>query len=457
MHATCQHGLSRLVRSVATFFLAVGLVVGVSPTARAQSLHELFELAAARDPSLEAARAETQAAQFRVSQSEAGRKPAYAATASATANQTKNEALVPVHVRARELQLGLQGQHALLNRADDWGVEISKRQLGLARQQEAAAVRDLVWRLTQAYVELLAARDALSAQTEARRTVGHQFTTMNRLFKAGAATVSDVRDAQARLDLAAAQEQATWGELHAKQAALDLLVGRQQVVAKPLALLGQVAQLDPGRVDDWVALAREASPEVRQSQSALDIARAELQRAKAGGQMTAAVTASLTGGYARNSTRTPVGEEQVGSSGRGPQHTAAIGLSLNLPLDAHAAIEIRQREWQAQVSRAEAQVRGAEQAAELAARQTHIGLQSLRHQLRGLEAAEQSSRMALEATERGLKAGLRVSIDVLNAQAQVFNVRRDRVKLRHEAATAWLRLRLVAGRLGPGDLAALLP
>ena len=44
--------------------------------------------------------------------------------------------------------------------------------------------------------------------------------------------------------------------------------------------------------------------------------------------------------------------------------------------------------------------------------------------MKALEAAEASSQLALEATQLGYRVGMRVNIDVLNAQAQLFRPRR---------------------------------
>ena len=76
-----------------------------------------------------------------------------------------------------------------------------------------------------------------------------------------------------------------------------------------------------------------------------------------------------------------------------------------------------------------------------ATRIAFFGVQSGQAQVKALEAAESSSRLALEATQLGYKVGVRVNIDVLNAQTQLFQTQRDLSKARYDVLVGSLRLR----------------
>ena len=65
---------------------------------------------------------------------------------------------------------------------------------------------------------------------------------------------------------------------------------------------------------------------------------------------------------------------------------------------------------------------------------------------RALEAAEASTKLALEATELGYKVGVRVNLDVLNAQSQLFDTRRDLSKARYDVLVNSLKLRQASGQ-----------
>jgi outer membrane protein len=81
-------------------------------------------------------------------------------------------------------------------------------------------------------------------------------------------------------------------------------------------------------------------------------------------------------------------------------------------------------------------------------------VQSGAAQVKALEAAETSSRLALDATKLGYKVGVRVNLDVLNAQTQLYSTQRDLARARYEVLLNSLRLRQAAGTLNPADIDA---
>jgi outer membrane protein len=87
-------------------------------------------------------------------------------------------------------------------------------------------------------------------------------------------------------------------------------------------------------------------------------------------------------------------------------------------------------------------------------RVAYFGVQSGLAQVRALEAAEASSKLALEATQLGYRVGVRVNLDVLNAQTQLFSTQRDLAKARYDVLVGSLRLRQASGQLAPTDVDA---
>ena len=87
-------------------------------------------------------------------------------------------------------------------------------------------------------------------------------------------------------------------------------------------------------------------------------------------------------------------------------------------------------------------------------RSAFFGVRSLRAQVTALEAAESSSQLALEATQLGYKVGVRVNLDVLNSQTQLFQAQRDLAKARYDVVVNSLKLRQASGQLQPQDVNA---
>jgi outer membrane protein len=74
--------------------------------------------------------------------------------------------------------------------------------------------------------------------------------------------------------------------------------------------------------------------------------------------------------------------------------------------------------------------------------------------VRAFEQALVSSQSALESNKLGYEVGVRINIDVLNAQQQLYATRRDLAKARYDTLLAQLRLKAAAGGLSEDDVQA---
>ena len=123
-----------------------------------------------------------------------------------------------------------------------------------------------------------------------------------------------------------------------------------------------------------------------------------------------------------------------------------------MPLFTGFAIQNRIKETLVLEQKLREDLEAARRSVATATRQTFFNVQSGQAQVRALEAAESSSQLALEATQLGYKVGVRVNLDVLNAQTQLTNAQRDVAKSRYDTLIALLRLRQAAGQLNPSDV-----
>jgi outer membrane protein len=135
--------------------------------------------------------------------------------------------------------------------------------------------------------------------------------------------------------------------------------------------------------------------------------------------------------------------------------SATVGVQLNWPLYTGGATQNRIKETLALEDKARNDAEAARRAVTQATRQAFFGVQSGLAQVKALEAAESSSQLALDATQLGYKVGVRVNLDVLNAQTQLFQTRRDLAKARYDVVLGGLKLRQASGQLKPADMAAI--
>ncbi len=419
--------------------------LGASGAARAQSLQELYQAARGYDATYLAARALADSAQYRAAQSDALRRPNVSLTGSATHGE-----IDPPTVGVRQsnnAQGALQARQPLFNRANSATIDQAYRSLEVSLADLEIAEQDLIVRVTQAYFDVLAAQDTLAFTRASKAAITEQLAAAKRNFEVGTATITDTREAQARFDLASAQEIAAENDLRTKRAALDQLVGRPGVEPRPLAAPRKLPPLATGLIDEWVVRA-EGHPNVRRAQLGLDIARLETEKARAGRLPVVDLVGSVSSSHNK-------GSAFVGSATRiGTTNSASVGVQLTMPLYTGGSIDNRIKETLLLEEKSRNDFDTARRGVALATRQAYLGVQSGQAQVKAFEAAEASSALALEATQLGYRVGVRVNLDVLNAQTQLFQTRRDLSKARYDVLVASLKLRQAAGQLKPEDIPA---
>jgi outer membrane protein len=129
-----------------------------------------------------------------------------------------------------------------------------------------------------------------------------------------------------------------------------------------------------------------------------------------------------------------------------------VAVTLRLPIFSGFSVQNRIKETLLLEEQAHENLESARRTAVQGTRTAYFGLQSLTAQVKAFEAAEGSSQLALESTQLGYKVGVRVNLDVLNAQTQLFTAKRDLAKARNDVVVAAVRLRQAAGTLGPEDM-----
>ena len=136
-------------------------------------------------------------------------------------------------------------------------------------------------------------------------------------------------------------------------------------------------------------------------------------------------------------------------------NSASVGVAFNLPLFAGFAVQNRVKETLALEEKASADLETTRRNVAQATRAAFFGVQSGQGQVQALEAAEASSQSALDANKLGYQVGVRINIDVLNAQSQLFQTKRDLAQARYNVLLGTLKLRQAAGTLTQQDIEAI--
>ncbi len=427
---------------------AIALLAFVPVAAAAQNLTQVYQDARGYDAQYGAARQALQAGLERVPQGRALLLPTLNLTANATRSHiesdSKNEATQP----SFERDINTHG-YALtftqpLYRRQNW-LQADQGQLQ-AKQAEftfGQAGQDLILRAAQAYFDVLAAQDTLALVRAQKTAIAEQLAQAKRNFEVGTATITDTHEAQARYDLAVAQEISAQNDVEVRRRALQQLTGKEYGELKTLRPDVKLSPPQPNDMQSWVSLAEKQSYTVLVQDAAVEIARLEAQRNSAGHHPTLDLVASHS--YTSQSA------SQLSSTGS-EVNNSSVGLQLTVPLYQGGGITSREREAAYNLERTRQELENARRTSALATRQAYLAVINGIAQISALEQALVSSQSALQSNRLGYEVGVRINIDVLNAQQQVFSTRRDLLVARYNTITNFLRLKAAAGALREQDL-----
>ena len=444
-------GPALALRLVCRLALTAALGLGTTLSAQAQSLQELYQAAHGYDSSYLAARANLDAAQYRYDQARGLRLPQIGLGVNG-ARQLNSTPDAPSTRSANTTGLSatLSASQTLFNRANDATIAQAEKAVGSYSADLEVAEQDLILRASQAYFDVLAAQDNLATARASLVAISEQVASAKRNFEVGTATITDTREAQARYDLARFTQIQAENDLTTKRILLDQTVGQTGVVPRQIAIPLALPALVPTNVDDWVTRADAEHPLIRKARIALEIARLDTTKAKAGHLP----IVTLNGSYGRGHQSNQLVTSSAPFDYSTPNTVSSVSINLNLPLFAGFQVQNRVKETLVLEDKSQNDLDTARRSVIQLTRQLYYQVGSAGAQVNALEAAESSSKLALEATQLGFKVGVRVNIDVLNAQAQLFTTQAQLAKARYDLIVAGLRLRQASGRLTPDDVAA---
>ena len=333
-----------------------------------------------------------------------------------------------------------------LFRAQNWvQYKQAEFQVAQAAASFGQAGQDLIVRVAQAYFDVLASRDSLAFIQAQKTAISEQLAQAKRNFEVGTATITDTHEAQARFDLATSQEIGAENDLEIKQRALQQLLGKFPEALTPLRSSTQLVPPQPNAMEQWVEAANKNNFNVQIQEAALEVASREVQRNRAGHLP----TLDLVGSYGETAT----GIILATTSGLGyDTRGSTIGMQLTVPLFAGGAVDSRTREAASNKEKARQDLESSRRTVALSTRQAFLGVTSGMAQVRALEQALISSQSALDSNKLGYEVGVRINIDVLNAQQQLFSTKRDLSRARYDTLLNGLKLKAAAGSLSEEDL-----
>ncbi len=417
--------------------------------AMAQDLQQVYRDAKAYDAQYSAARYALQAGLEKLPQGRALILPTLGLTANATSNRidnySRNSILPPGTRDLHSYGYSISFSQPIYRPQNLLQYDQAEFQVKQAEATFGQAAQDLIVRVAQAYFDVLAAQDTLALVQAQKAAISEQLAQAKRNFEVGTATITDTHEAQARFDLSAAQEIAAQSDLETKRRTLQQISGKEYAVLRPLRAEVKLTPPNPANMQAWADIAEKQGYPVQIQESATEIANLEAKRNAAAHKPTIDLVASY-------GTTSQTGSTVIATAGSGVITSGVVGLQFALPLYQGGAISSRERETAALYDRSKQDLENARRTQVLTARQTYLAVTNGIAQVGALEQALVSSQSALDSNKLGYEVGVRINIDVLNAQQQLFSTRRDLAVARYNTITSHLKLKAAAGSLREEDL-----
>ena len=426
--------------------LAFALATLFAGSVQAQNLVQMYEAARGYDAGYQSAKAQFDASIAKADQATAGILPFVSANAGYSQTQFDNKTgnNIVIDTSYGTENAAISASQPLYRPANLATYEQGRKQVDIAKAQLDAIEQDLIVRVSSAYFDVLSAQDNLFLIREQKKAVAEQLASAKRNFEVGTATITDSREAESRYDLIVSAEIGAENDLRVKRLALEVVVGKAANDPKPLArpvVLPAIPLTDDAF---WVQQAEVNNPTLRQARLGVDVAQLETAKAYAGHKPTLDLTASY------GNTRYPGGNASSGFYTRTTAGT--VGLVLNVPIFSGFLVQNQVKQTLAIEEKAKADLDGVQRNVVQGTRAIFFGVKSGLGQVKALETAEISTKSALDANILGYQVGVRINLDVLNAQAALFVARRDLDLTRYNVLLNSLKLRQAAGTLKPEDL-----
>lgn len=416
--------------------------------AQAEDLLAVYKLAQENDPKFRAAQSVYLAEREKLPQARAGLMPTLNASAERDRNsyETTTDSFIISRPSSRfdysSSEYSLKLSQPVYNAAVFSGFSQAKAEVRRAEAEYAAAGQDLILRVVRAYLEQLLAQDSLEFSHAEKISIQRQLESAEARLKAGLAAITDVHDARARFEVAAAQETEAENALQDKREALRELTGRSPgslvVVGANMPLIAP----EPADINQWIEKSLKQNYSLLAKREATESANEEIKRQRAGHYP----KLDLVGTRIRNDADGSI----IGPGIR--TDSTVVGLQFNLPLFQGGFVNSRTTEAAHRYDAAQQEFEAARRAAEREARASYLGVTGGAIKVTALSQAVVASESALEAKTQGFAAGINTNLDVLDAARDLYRAKRDLSSARYDYLLNMLRLKQAAGILSENDV-----
>lgn len=434
-------------RCVTAFTLSACLAfVAVPPTVHAADLVEVFRSAQNNDPEYLAAGAANRALYEVVPQARALLLPDVQLFGSVDGNRQDIRRLgtttnVPGASNFFSNTVQLTVTQPVYNRDLFVGLKQADKRVKQANADFAFAFQNLIFRVAEAYFEVLRSEDQLVfalAQQEANK---RQLDQAQQRFDVGLIAITDVEEAKAGYDNATADLIQSENRLNNAREALRAITGDYYEHLAELEEKIPLVVPEPQSIEEWTDTALNQNLALLARRYASEVRRDEIRRAKAGHLPTLNLVGEtgLDGSDGNFSN-----DRQIWDS--------SVSLRLRLPIYQGGLVLSQTREERALYQQSIDEQERVRRLTQREARQAYLGVKTQISLVQARDQAVRSAGSALEAIKAGFEVGTRTTADVVEAERNLVENQRDYSFARYDYIIEILRLKRAAGTLSDQDL-----
>jgi len=271
---------------------------------------------------------------------------------------------------------------------------------------------------------------------------GAQRKLAERRRKGGEGTVTEVAEAESRLQLARAGRADALDRVAVAMRKLEGITGTPMGDLWILRPDFVPTGVRPGQLEEWYQLAQDNNPEIRAQRKAYEMASLEVNRSRAGHMPQLDFVARAT--RSENETISTLNQKTA---------VTAVGVQLNFPLFAGGRVSALTGQAVANRERTQAELDATVNEVLVEVKRQFMAVETGVSKVAAYEKAVDASLVAAEGTMRGMAAGIRTNTDVLDAERLMFVAKRDLAQARYEFLVSILQLKTAAGVLSEKDVA----
>ncbi|VXC58281.1 TolC family outer membrane protein [Massilia sp. 9I] len=308
-------------------------------------------------------------------------------------------------------------------------------------EQFEVDTNEVAVRVVSAYMDALFAEEQVALARVQRDAFAETQKVNQRLFEKGEGTKTDMLETKARLDLAEAQLIEAQDQVVAQREVLEGIIGGPAGTLDGLSESFRVGDLVKGSFEEWSKRAIDNSNELAVARLAVENTRLEIGRQKAGHLP----RIDFIGTYSK-------GDNETINTLNQNNTNRSLGVQVNIPLYAGGAVNAQTRQAAANYERARADLEARTDRLTVEVRKAHSLTQSSVRKVDALMKAVESAKLLMTATEQSIKGGVRINLDLLNAQQQLFTAQRDLAQARYSYLVAVMRLRSFTTNIGMQEI-----